>query len=125
LRDKINSLFAGVTRTIKPLADTVDNMPYPSRPPEPSRESIKKCGGAYDKGVADFWGVESTDEDSVAKQGMIEYLADQWNDPSISRNEIARACGAANTPIEQWYNGDMEWGDVMTRIENTIDAAGE
>ncbi|WP_424005651.1 hypothetical protein ACOZ4I_20450 (plasmid) [Haloarcula salina] len=92
-------------------------LPYP---PEPSHKTLKKYGDAYDKGMADFWGHESIDEDSVAKQSMIEYLFDQWDHESISRNEVAKACGAANTPIEQWYNGKAEWGDVMKRVESAL-----
>ena len=96
----------------------MSELPYPS---EPSREAIKSHGSAYDDGVADAFNVESTDENSVAKQGMIEYLATEWTNQGISRNEIARACGTANIPIEQWYNEKAEWGKVVKRIENALD----
>jgi len=74
----------------------MSHLPYP---PEPSRETVRKCGNTYDEGVASFCGFESTDKDSVAKQGMIEYLADQWKNQSISRREVAKGCDAANTAL--------------------------
>lgn len=54
---------------------------------------------------------------------MIEYLATEWTNQRISRNEIARACGIANTPIEQWYNKEAEWDKVVKRIENALDVS--
>ena len=95
-------------------------LPYPL---EPSREAIKSHGSAYGDGVADHFNIESTDEDSVAKQGMIEYLTMEWTNQRISRNKIARACGIANTPIEQWYNKEAEWDKVVKRIENALDVS--
>jgi len=98
----------------------MSELPYPS---EPGRETIKSHGSAYGDGVADHFNIESTDENSVAKQGVIEYLVTEWTNQRISRNEIARACGTANIPIEQWYNEKAEWDKVVKRIENALDVS--
>lgn len=90
------------------------------RPPEPSTEKLQKYGNAYDESLQEFWNKDKIKEEAVAKQGIIEYLSRQWEDYTLSRQEIASACGAANTPIEGWYNDKKEWDEVLDRLQSSL-----
>lgn len=92
------------------------------RPKEPTEAKLKKHAEGYNSGLAGQLGISSVGGSLLIKQGMIGYLAEQWDQESIPRHEIAKACGDANTPIEWWQKGEKTWEEVLNRLSSSLDA---
>jgi len=92
------------------------------RPKEPTEAKLKEHAEAYNRGLAGQLGINSVGDMLLIKQGMIGYLAEQSDQESIPRHEIAKACGNANSQIEWWYKDKKTWGDVLDRLSSSLNA---
>jgi len=91
-----------------------------SEPEEPTEEVLKEHAEAYNRGLSDPLGIDSLGDSLLIKQGMIGYLAEEWNQEIISYQEIQEACGDANSRIERWYDGEESWDGVLQRLEHSL-----
>lgn len=95
-------------------------LPYP---PEPDIEQLRKHGKNYEGGIQEYLNTnKSLKEETVGKRAVIDYLWNRWNGRDISYQELAIACGDANTTIDFWLSDDKGWEDVVLRIEDALNA---
>lgn len=92
-------------------------------PEEPEPQELSRHGSNYSSGISDYIDAdEPLNDDPVNKRAVIDYLWSHWNSYEISYHEVSAACGDASYVIDQWINGDKDWQDVLSRIEESIDA---